>query len=61
MKMNLPVTQQEQILKDNSQIVSRTDLKGSITYINRDFIEVSGFTEDELLGQSHNIFCEQNG
>lgn len=55
MKINLPVTQQEHILKDHTQIVSRTDLKGAITYINRDFIEVSGFTEDELLGQSHNI------
>lgn len=55
MKINMPATQLEYILKDNTQIVSRTDLKGIITYINDDFTEVSGFTEDELIGQSHNI------
>ena len=36
-------------------IVSRTDLKGKITYINDDFLEASGFTEAELIGQPHNI------
>lgn len=55
MKINLPVTQQETVWSDNTQIVSKTDLKGTITYINRDFIEVSGFSESELLGQNHNI------
>ncbi len=55
MKINMPVTQREVELKDSLQIVSKTDLKGRITFVNRDFIEVSGFDEDELLGQSHNI------
>jgi methyl-accepting chemotaxis protein len=55
MKINLPVTHKEVELKDTSSIVSKTDLKGAITYINRDFIEISGFTEQELIGQSHNI------
>lgn len=36
-------------------IVSKTDLKGRITYANRVFIEVSGYTEEELLGAPHNI------
>ena len=36
-------------------IVSRTDLKGKITYINDDFLEASGFAEAELIGQPHNI------
>ena len=36
-------------------IVSKTDLKGLITYVNPDFVEASGFTEKELLGQPHNI------
>ncbi|MDZ5457630.1 methyl-accepting chemotaxis protein [Azohydromonas lata] len=35
--------------------MSVTDLKGRITYCNAAFIEVSGFTESELLGQPHNI------
>lgn len=55
MKMNLPVTQQEIVLKQGVSIVSKTDLKGAITYINRDFIEVSGFSELELIGKNHNI------
>ena len=55
MKVNLPVTQHEVELGDGTLIVSRTDLKGQITYINKDFLDISGFTEDELIGKSHNI------
>jgi methyl-accepting chemotaxis protein len=55
MKINMPVTQREQILKDSISIVSKTDVKGMITYVNRDFVEVSGFSENELLGVNHNI------
>ncbi len=55
MKINMPVTQNQVELKDNSQIVSKTDLKGRITFVNREFIDVSGFSEAELIGQSHNI------
>ncbi len=36
-------------------IVSSTDLKGIITYANRKFCEISGYTKDELIGKSHNI------
>lgn len=55
MKINMPVTQREIEFKDSSQIVSRTDLKGKITFVNRDFLDISGFSEDELIGQSHNL------
>ena len=55
MKINMPLTQQELVLNESHQIVSKTDLKGRITFINRDFIDISGFSEDELIGQSHNI------
>ena len=55
MKTNLPVTQNEVLLTDDTLIVSKTDLKGLITYVNDGFLEISGFREDELLGEPHNI------
>lgn len=55
MKTNLPITLHEVEVKPGQVIVSKTDTKGVITYVNRAFIEVSGFTESELLGKSHNI------
>ncbi len=36
-------------------IVSKTDPKGKITYCNRVFIDIAGYSEKELLGQPHNI------
>ncbi len=36
-------------------IISRTDLDGKITYANETFCEISGYDEDELLGQPHSI------
>lgn len=55
MKKNLPVSQVENDYDENIRIVSTTDLKGKITYANEDFMTVAGFTEEELLGKSHNI------
>jgi methyl-accepting chemotaxis protein len=55
MRTNLPVTQNEYMLRDGSSIVSKTDVKGRITYVNGDFVEASGFTEAELIGQPHNM------
>jgi len=55
MKINQPVTDHEVMMEDGSTIVSKTDLKGSITYINQTFLDISGFTEQELIGKNHNI------
>jgi len=55
MRQNLPVTGNEYMLRDGVQIVSRTDLKGIITFVNPEFIETSGFKEEELIGAPHNI------
>lgn len=55
MRNNQPVTKNEYVLRDDQSPISRTDLKGKITFANADFIEASGFTEEELLGQAHNI------
>jgi len=45
----------EKVMRENDFIVSKTDLKGRITYCNRIFIEFSGYSEEELLGSQHNI------
>lgn len=55
MRTNLPVSQNEVQLSDSTLIVSKTNLKGQITYINKDFLDISGFTEAELIGEPHNL------
>lgn len=45
----------ELCFNENLFIVSKTDLKGNITYANELFIALSGFTEKELIGAAHNI------
>lgn len=55
MKNNQPVTQKNNDYPQDMLLISTTDLKGVVTYVNRDFIQVSGFTEEELLGASHNV------
>ncbi|MES2251574.1 MAG: methyl-accepting chemotaxis protein [Pseudomonadota bacterium] len=55
MRVNLPVTDIEYELSKEEALVSRTDLKGRITYVNPAFVAASGFTAGELLGKAHNI------
>lgn len=40
---------------DQHSLVSITDLDGTILYVNKKFVEVSGYSEQELLGKKHNI------
>jgi aerotaxis receptor len=44
----------ETIVPTDTLIVSRTDLKGVLTYANDTFAQISGYEIDELIGQSHN-------
>jgi len=55
MRTNLPVTGVERVMKEGEEITSTTDLRGIITHVNRTFVEISGFTEQELIGAPHNI------
>jgi aerotaxis receptor len=55
MRSNMPVTNVEYVLKDNETVVSKTDLHGNITYVNQDFINISGFSVEELIGAPQNI------
>ncbi|MDH5352963.1 MAG: methyl-accepting chemotaxis protein [Gammaproteobacteria bacterium] len=54
MKNNQPVTNNELKMRDGQILVSRTNLKGIITYCNENFIEMSGFDKSELIGKNHN-------
>ena len=42
-------------MKQNDFIVSKTDLKGRLTYVNKIFMEIGEYSEDELLGKAHSI------
>ncbi|HEX5342965.1 MAG TPA: methyl-accepting chemotaxis protein [Duganella sp.] len=55
MRNNQPVTNREVEVLDDHAIVSKTDLDGNITYVNPYFTEISGFSEQELLGAPQNI------
>lgn len=55
MQTNMPVTNIEYILQDTETVVSKTDLRGNITYVNADFVNISGFSEQELIGSPQNI------
>ncbi len=51
----MPVTDHEVVMKKSDILVTRTNLKGIITYANQAFIEISGFSKDELVGKNHNV------
>jgi len=55
MRLNTPITNTEYQLADGKTIVSTTDLQGNIRYANPYFVQVSGFTDDELIGAPQNI------
>ncbi|MEG0881005.1 MAG: methyl-accepting chemotaxis protein [Janthinobacterium sp.] len=55
MRTNMPVTNKEYVLHDGQTVVSKTDLQGNITYVNQDFIDISGFSAEELIGAPQNI------
>ncbi|MDQ6951500.1 MAG: PAS domain-containing protein [Mariprofundales bacterium] len=55
MRNNQPVTNREQLFPEGEFLISKTDLTGTITYANRAFCRIAGYSEGELIGQPHNI------
>ena len=55
MRNNQPVTQREFKLAEQARLVSVTDTSGHIVYGNNDFMDASGYSPAELIGQPHNI------
>ena len=55
MRNNQPVTGREVDYPADIAIISHTNEKGQIIFVNDDFVDISGFTLEELMGQPHNI------
>lgn len=55
MRINNPVTQQVYTVPEHYRLCSFTDLQGNITDANDEFVEVSGYSREELIGQPHNM------
>ena len=57
-ELNYPGT--EVYFDNNDLIVSKTDLKGHITYANHTFLEIAGYEENEVIGKPHNVIRHEN-
>src|SRR3546814_17570926 len=55
MRTNLPVYNVETKVRPDQYLISKTDKKGRLTYANPAFIEISGYTREELIGKAHNL------
>jgi aerotaxis receptor len=55
MRDNGPITTTEVLLPDGILLVSQTDTGGQITFANDAFVEISGFSREELLGAPHSV------
>ncbi|MEA1916069.1 MAG: ATP-binding protein [Campylobacterota bacterium] len=55
MDENLNILKQYQSVIDNTLIVSKSDLNGIITYVNKKFCDISGYSVYELIGSPHSM------
>lgn len=55
MRDNGPVTNREVLMGDGDILVSGTDTSGKLKFANKSFIDISGFTEEQLIGSPHNV------
>ena len=45
---------------DSNLIVSKSDLKGNITYVNDNFCKITGYSREEVMGKNHNILKDES-
>ncbi|BAU73567.1 methyl-accepting chemotaxis protein [Metapseudomonas furukawaii] len=55
MRNNQPITQRERSFPTEQRLISTTDSKGIITYCNEAFVEISGYSREELIRSPHNL------
>ncbi|WP_199096108.1 PAS domain-containing methyl-accepting chemotaxis protein [Dyella sp. ASV21] len=55
MRNNQPITQREYDVPDDATLMSVTDPHSYVTYANTAFVQVSGFSQEEIHGQAHNL------
>lgn len=55
MEIKNHTSSREVFVESQQTLVSKTDLGGKIVYANKDFVDISGYTESELIGSPHNI------
>lgn len=55
MRNNGPVTGREIDYSESQVFVTKTDIRGVITYANDSFVQISGFSRDELIGKNHSL------
>ena len=55
MRRNQQVTNKEVSFSENQRLISRTDKRGVITYVNDDFCQIAKYSERELIKKNHNI------
>ena len=53
--MKRPEPVDEEVFFDGRSLISETDLKGVITFVNRKFVEMSGYSKAESIGQPHSL------
>lgn len=53
--MKRPTPIDEEVLFDGRSLISETDTKGIITFINRKFTEMTGYSKEEAIGQPHSL------
>lgn len=53
--MKRPTPINEEVFFDGRSLISETDTKGIITFVNRKFSEMSGYSKDEAIGQPHSL------
>ncbi|RJG08978.1 PAS domain-containing protein [Pseudomonas cavernicola] len=55
MRINMPLSGRECIYPADQRLISSTDTRGRITYCNDEFVAVSGFSREQLIGSPHNL------